>query len=303
MVAAITANLANIPLNALLVLVLDWGVVGSAIANVVAQIIDFSWLSKQRPAWTKIARSDATFVRAILRLGWPLGLEMFLDVSSFATLAFIIARFGARELAAHQIALQVSHLTVLPLLALAESASILAGQASGAGRLSEIRPIVRASVAVGLVYAGVLGTALLISPGAIAACFTRDSSVLPLAALLLQMVAGFQLGFVLYAVGKSVLRGLGDLRFTACVTVGIAWLCTPTLGLVLGEYMGYGAVGGWCGLSAEITLASILFGVRLERGGWSKAAERVRTLREQSLDWPAQAAGAEGPITSVESSY
>ena len=284
MTAALVANLANIPLNALLVVVLDFGVVGSAIANVLAQIIDLSLLCKQRASWINCVRADWAIVRRIVRLGWPLGIEMFLDVSSFATLAFIIAQFGAGELAAHQIALQVSHLTILPLLALSEAGSVLAGQAFGGGQLGAIRSILRASLGAGLAYAVVLGIPLLIWPVPIAALFTNDANVRRLAALLVQMVAGFQLGFVLYAVGRAVLRGLGDLRYTACVTVGVAWICTPSLGLILGRYLGYGVVGGWCGISVEITLASILYFWRLERRGWSKTARTVRTSDEPQRD-------------------
>ncbi len=282
MYAALAANLANIPLNALFVVVLDWGVVGSAMANVLAQVIDFSCLCKQRARWTKVARVDWVQIQSIARLGWPLGLEMFLDVSSFATLAFIIARLGATELAAHQIALQVSHLAILPLLALSESASILAGQASGGGRISEVRPIVRASLATGLMFAACMGIPLAIFPDSMAAIFTNDTEVRRLAAILVQMVAGFQVGFVLYAVGRAVLRGLGDLRFTALVTVGVAWVCTPTLGVVLGHMMGYGVVGGWCGISVEVVLASTLYFIRIERRGWHKAAEQVQRATAQT---------------------
>jgi MATE family multidrug resistance protein len=276
MYAALAANLANIPLNALLVVVLDWGVVGSAIANVLAQVIDFSWLCKQRSSWTKLTRVDWLQLQNIARLGWPLGLEMFLDVSSFATLAFIIARLGATELAAHQIALQVSHLAILPLLALSESASILAGQASGGGRLQEIRPIVRASLATGLVFAACSGIPLVLFSGSIAAFFSVDVEVRRLARILVQMVAGFQVGFVLYSVGRAVLRGLGDLRYTALVTVGVAWVCTPTLGVILGHLMGFGVVGGWCGISVEIVLTSTLYFTRIERCGWYRVVERTR---------------------------
>ena len=282
MFAALAANLANIPLNALLVVVLDWGVVGSAIANVLAQVIEFSWLCKQRSSWVKMTHVDWAQIRTIVRLGWPLGVEMFLDVSSFATLAFIIARLGATELAAHQIALQVSHLAILPLLALSESASILAGQACGGGRLREIRPIIRSSLAAGLLFAACMGIPLALFPTSIAAFFTTDTEVSRLAAVLVQMVAGFQVGFVLYSVGRAVLRGLGDLRYTAMVTVGVAWICTPTLGILLGHVMGYGVVGGWCGISVEIVLASMLYFVRIERRGWRKAAERVRGQTTQA---------------------
>jgi multidrug resistance protein, MATE family len=281
MAAALGANLANIPFNALFVLVLDWGVVGSALANVIAQFIEFAWLAQQRRQWINVRQASWASVKSTASLGWPLGVEMFLDVSSFATLAFIIARFGAVELAAHQIAVQISHLTVLPLLALGESASVLAGQSAGARRFGDIHPITRTSVAVGLGYAAILGLLLLILHDSVATLFTPDRAVRELAGLLVPVVAGFNLAFVLYATGRAVLRGLGDLRFTACVTVGVAWICTPTLGLLLGSYVGWGVMGGWCGVGLEVTLAGVLYFVRLEQGGWSRAAARMNSTASE----------------------
>lgn len=281
--AALAANLANIPFNAVFVLLLDWGVAGSALANVIAQAIEFALLANQRRSWLHLRQCSWATVRNTASLGWPLGVEMFLDVSSFATLALIIARFGAVELAAHQIALQVSHLTALPLLALGESASVLAGQSAGARRFEDVNPITRSCVAIGLIYAASFGSVLFFCNDWVASLFTTDGQVRTLSSLLVHVVAGFNLSFVLYASGRAVLRGLGDLRFTACVTVGVAWVCTPTLGLLLGRYAGWGVMGGWCGIALEVTLASLLYFARLERRGWVNAVLRVTTTAEPQL--------------------
>jgi MATE family multidrug resistance protein len=276
--AAVLANVANVPLNALLVLGLHWGVVGSALANVFAQLVEFIWLARQRRGW--LARASAVGrgkLARLFRLGWPLGLEMFLDISSLSVLSLVIARMGALELAAHQIAMQVSHLTLLPLLAVGEGAAILAGYAYGGGRTEQVAGIARAGVGVGLLYAAVMALPLVVAPDLVAACFARSTELCLRAALLLHLVAGFQLAFVFYAVGRAVLRGLGDLRYTVRVTVGVAWLCTPTLGLLLGHGLGWGAIGGWCGLCTEILVASTIYFHRLRSGGWRVAASRVLT--------------------------
>jgi len=291
--AALAANLANIPFNALFVLLLDWGVVGSALANVIAQVIEFAWLANQRRSWIAFRGTSWSTVKNTASLGWPLGAEMFLDVSSFATLAVIIARFGSIELASHQIALQVSHLTALPLLALGESASVIAGQSVGARRFADVIPITRSCVAIGLGYAAGFGSILFLCNGWVASLFTTDHEVRRLSALLIHVVAGFNLSFVLYASGRAVLRGLGDLRFTACVTVGVAWVCTPTLGVVLGRHLGWGVMGAWCGIATEVTLASVLYFLRLERQGWAKAALRVNARAGAP---PAAGQGARNPV-------
>jgi Na+-driven multidrug efflux pump len=169
-------------------------------------------------------------------------------------------------MAAHQIALQISHLSILPILALSESVSVLSGNATGAGRPSFVPRIVRVGLGLGMIYAGALSLLLLSMPEAITRVFTTDSQVLRLTVVLLIVVAGFQFAFVFYAICRAALRGTGDLKYTATVTVATAWLFTPPLGYLFGHVLGFGVVGGWCALAAEITCASALYIQRLERG-------------------------------------
>jgi len=209
---------------------------------------------------------------------------MFLDVSAFSLLGFILARLGTVEMAAHQIALQISHLSILPILALGESVSVLSGNAVGARRSEGIPTIVRVGLGLGLLYAGAMSLLLLTLPRPIVALFTNSAPVQRLSAVLLTVVAGFQLGFVFYGICRAALRGLGDLKFTAKVTVGAAWICTPPLGYLFGHLLGFGVVGGWCALAIEITLASALYIVRLERRGFVANAGLLNGLLEPQAE-------------------
>jgi multidrug resistance protein, MATE family len=269
--AAVTANLANIPLNALFVLHLGWGVSGSAWANVLAQAIDLGCLAWQRRTWLgELIRVEWSLVRQIMVRGWPLGAEMFLDVGAFSALGFILARLGAIEMASHQIALQICHLSILPIIALGEAASVLAGQAAGARSLERVPQILRVGILSGVLFSSATGLVLLLVPRSIVGAFTSDVAVQRLAAIVLYPVVGFQVAFSCYCIGKSVLRALGDIRFTATVTVAAAWICTPPLTLLFGHGLGWGVVGGWCALAVEITLASTIYLVRFEHGSWQQ---------------------------------
>jgi len=57
---------------------------------------------------------------------------------------------------------------------------------------------------------------------------------------------------------------------------------------ILGKHYGLGAVGGWLGLCVEIFVAVGILWWRLERRGWTRAAElsreRVEAAAEDSSD-------------------
>jgi multidrug resistance protein, MATE family len=272
--AALAGNVLNIPLNALLVLGLGFGVAGSAFANVVAQAIECGWLLWQRRAWLGksivVQREDRA---ALFRLGWPQGLEFILDVSSFSALAVIVARIGANHLAAHQIVLQVSHLTLLPLIAVGEAACVLVGQALGAGKAREVTRTALIGCYTGWLLAFFAALGLWFGRHALGPIFTTDREVLRITAELLAIAGLNQLFFVPYIIGKSTLRGAGDVRFTAISTVLVAWACTPTLGALLGIWLGWGAAGAWWGLIVELCFASALFTWRLASGRWLAARD------------------------------
>ena len=63
-----------------------------------------------------------------------------------------------------------------------------------------------------------------------------------------------------------------------------SWLCTPTLTWILGEHYGLGAVGGWLGLCVEIFVAAGILWWRLERRGWTRAAELSRERVEAAAE-------------------
>lgn len=274
--AAVAANLANIPLNFLFVPVLGWGVTGSAWANVLAQLLDIGILAWQRRRWlAETRRVNWRLVSQVAHLGWPLGLEFFLDVGAFSALGFVLARLGAVEMAAHQIALQICHLSILPINALGEAASVLTGHAAGARRLERVPRILRVGILLGVAFSAGTGAVILGLPDFIIRLFSNDEPVRRLAAIVLYAVVGFQIAFSLYSLGKCVLRALGDIRFTASVTVLSAWFCSPPLAFVFGHLLGWGIVGGWCALAIEITVASTAYLVRFESGAWQKYAGQL----------------------------
>jgi MATE family multidrug resistance protein len=81
-------------------------------------------------------------------------------------------------------------------------------------------------------------------------------------------------------VARSILRGVGDVRFAAVIGVVTAWVLTPPLTWALGFRLGMGAFGGWLGLCAETIVGAFVLWHRLRAGHWRELAAATRRLVE-----------------------
>jgi MATE family multidrug resistance protein len=281
MVAGVLGNLANIALNGWLVLALHWGVRGSAIATLLGHSVELVVVSVAQsrhgfPFLTKGGGARLRHVIALVKVGAPTGVQFLLEMGSFALLTTIVSSMGETQMAAHQIALQVIHFSFLPTVALAEAASVLAGQAVGADRDELVLRVAKAGVLAATIYTGIWTVLVVVAGPLLVSGFNAAPAVASAALTLLYVSASFQLADGVATMARGVLRGAGDVRVPARLGVLTAWLCTPPSAIVLGRVMGLGALGGWIGLSIEIIVLAALCWRRLTRGEWKQMAEQAR---------------------------
>jgi len=278
MLANLAANLLNLVLDPLLIFGCGLGVAGAAwstvVANAVAAGLLWRFQVQQGPRW---ALPSAAHVASVVRVGLPLGLQFLLELGAFTLLVAILAGISNVDLAAHQIALQFCHFSFLPALAVGEAASVLSAQAVGANRDAGVRIVARHALGLAIAYTGACGLLFAAAARPLAALFTTNEAVRDLAAQLLYVAAAFQVFDGANIVARCVLRGAGDVRYPAAVGVLTAWVCTPPLTLGLGISLGWGALGGWLGLCAEIVLGAGVLWWRFVKGHWRAAAERSRS--------------------------
>ncbi len=275
--SALAANLTNIALDSLFILGLGWGVSGAGAAAALGHVVEASLLIRaSRDPGVAFGLARVRHVVHILKLGLPLGLQFFLEVGAFGVLVVMLGRIGDVDLAAHQIALQVTHFSFLPAFAMGEAASVLVGQAVGAGEDGLVKSLGRRALGIAALYAGLCGLGFWLFGSVIARAFTDDLAVRAVTARLLCVAAVFQVFDAASVVARSVLRGTGDVRFPALIAVTTAWVSTPPLTWLLGYHFGLGAVGGWLGLCVEIVVGAIILWIRVERGGWRRHAAEAR---------------------------
>jgi len=275
--ASLAGNAVNIALDCVLILGLDWGVQGAAVATIFGNATEVAVLAWPMRAQLRGVAWRLAAVREVWRQGVPNGLQFIMEVGAFLILTVLIARMSATDGAAHQMVLHLVNVSFLPAHALAESAAVLVGQAVGANKDHLVPLVARRAFTLGAAYASVCCVLYAVLGGMIAhAMSAGDAALGARATTLVHVSLLFLVADASNVIARGVLRGASDVRYAAIVGIATSWLTTPPLAWLLGVHAGLGAVGGWLGLAIEIVVGAVLFWYRVQRGGWRAAAARAR---------------------------
>jgi multidrug resistance protein, MATE family len=221
------------------------------------------------PSGAPLSLRQAT--REVVELGLPTGAQFGAETLAFTAFTALLGGAGKEQIAAHQIGLAVIRTSFLPGAAIAEAASVMVGRSLGARRLDAADRAAKSAVIVAVAFMASCGVVFAVFGGALARTFTRDAEVVAIAQKLLLLAAAFQVLDAVNIVYRGALRGAKDVRVAALVGSAVVWLFIPTSALVLGRWMGWGALGGWVGFVGETTVGALVLWLRWTRGGWRRA--------------------------------
>jgi MATE family multidrug resistance protein len=241
------------------------GAAGSAWATVASRwlmfllLLGFGWapLHGALVPWRRESLHLAP-IRAMLRLGIPIGLQQFLEFGVFGAIGALMGVLGTSEMAAHQIAINLASLTFMVPVGVGAAAAVRVGHAAGAGDAAAAREAARAAVACGVGFMCLTGAIFLIAPRAIAELYTTEQPVLALAAVLIPVAGVFQVFDGIQAVCAGVLRGLGDTRVPFMINLAGFWLAGFPVSIALGFFTPLRAVGLWWGFVAGLAVVAAL---------------------------------------------
>ncbi len=272
--AALVGNLVNFVLNVALIPGAGFGVLGAGLAALAGNATELGFLIVPVRGRLRGLRWDPPAARALWRQGAPTGVQFLLEVGSFLLLTTILAGLSAADAGAHQLVLQLTHLSFLPAHALGEAASVLVGNAVGAGRLELVPRVARRALLLGAAYTALCTVVFAVAARPIALLLGggSDPALLAVTTTLIYVSAAFLIADAANIIARGVLRGAGDVRYAAVIGVATAWLMTPPTAWLLGRVAGWGAAGGWIGLTAEIILGAVLLWRRVASGAWREAA-------------------------------
>ena len=267
--AIIAANVINVVANYALIFgnlgMPALGVVGSAWATSLSRwvmLIALFWsakpflmryLGRLRRVWTWNG------YRKILSIGVPIGWQMSLELWLFVAVALLIGTLGSRELAAHQIALNLASLAFMVPLGIGGAAATRVGNAIGRGSRTAARRSAGVCLLIGGVVMSFSGTVFFVAPGALSRLYTNDVEIIALAVQLIPIAALFQIFDGIQVVGAGVLRGMADTRFAAIIALIGYWFIGLPLGWFFAFGQGMGPQGLWLGFSAGLGSVAFLF--------------------------------------------
>ncbi|HEX7937584.1 MAG TPA: MATE family efflux transporter [Gemmatimonadaceae bacterium] len=257
------------------------GVRGSAIATVASRLSMALMLLAL--SWPHLRRYLMHFDRAsfdlaplgrMLALGLPIGFQQFLEISAFGTIGLLTGKFGAEQVAAYQIALNMAALTFMVPLGVSAAASVRVGNAVGAGDAPRSRVAARQAYLLGIGFMSTTAILFLTLPEQLAGLYTRDATVIAIAGLLVPIAGVFQIFDGMQAVGAGVLRGLGDTRVPLVAMLTGYWLIGVPVSVWLGFYTNLGSVGLWWGFVAGLASVALFLLIRV-RVMFARGVRRV----------------------------
>jgi len=250
------------------------GLPGSAVANVVAQLVGGVLFLRALQRTGVAIRPDRVILLAQLRVGRDLTARTVALQACFLIAAAVAARLGTAQVGAHQIALQLFFFLALVLDSFAIAAQALVGESLGAGRVDQARATAWRVTRYGAAVGGLAAVLLLAGFDLIPRVFSPDEAVVEQAQrvwwwfAVMQPVAG-----VVFAL-DGVLMGAGDVAYLRSLTlaasvVGFLPLLLLTLPLDLG------LPGVWAGLVLLSVIRLLGLVWRVRSGRWAVVGARA----------------------------
>ncbi|MFO1184429.1 MAG: MATE family efflux transporter [Bauldia sp.] len=201
------------------------------------------------------------------RLGAPIGLTMWFEVSVFNAAVFLIGTIGAAALAAHQIVITMASLTFMVPFGFSQAASVRVGLAYGAGDNTAIARAGWTAFASAEAFMAAMALLMLLAPRLLIGVFLapdapENAEAVALAGGYLVFAALFQLADGAQSVGAGMLRGLHDTRVPMLFALVGYWGLGLPLGTLLAFRAGWAGAGIWAGLAAGLAIVAVLMVTR-----------------------------------------
>lgn len=233
----------NMALDPLLIYGLKWGVVGAAIATLIAQMVMFILYIKLGGTWFEFRLENSLGqhkerIKAIMSLGWAVSFQRILFTLINILLAKQIAKFGPEAIAAQKIGLQIESITYMVTGGLNGAVASFTGQNYGARYYKRMKQGYQAAVGLSISYAVLTTTLFIVLAKPMASIFVDDSMTIQMTAAYLQIIAYSQIFNAIEMVSNGWFTGAQKPQIPATVSIlftalrlPMAWILMIPLGL------------------------------------------------------------------------
>jgi MATE family multidrug resistance protein len=267
------------------------GIIGAGISTVVATALSFLlfiafYFGKEHRDTFSVLRSfslDTKILRRYWRLGFPSGLELFLNVAAFNLFLLMFQSYGTAEGAAAAIVFNWDILSFVPMIGLNVGVISLIGRFVGARDMTRVNEVMTAAFAVALAYGAVLATLYITLRYPLVEVFAPPrgdfSAIRQLSAWMMIGLSSYVLADAVILVSGGVLRGAGDTRWLMVASVILHWAMLVAQFFIIHVFKLSPKVS-WLTFVVMILAIAVVYALRLKRGRWRDPEVLERVMAE-----------------------
>lgn len=277
MYASLVMNVINILGNALLIFVFHLGVLGAALATLVGRIFAAAYVTRQlqrpmnpmRIGTPEQFKPDGAYIRRILAIGVPNGLENGMFHFGKLILSSLVSTLGTAAIAANAVSNSLSSMANIPGNAVSLAMTPVVGRCLGAGRRKEAKRYTKLLMLIACAGIALTNAALFVLIPYMTGWFSLSPEA---AELTVFVMRSFNVVAVLFWAGSftlpNALRAGGDAKFTMAVSMVSMWLFRVLMCYVFVLKMDMGLFGVWLGMYIDWICRMICFALRFAGGKW-----------------------------------
>lgn len=206
---------------------------------------------------------DMYIVNEQIRLGLPIGLSNFAEMSIFSVAGLVMAHYGTKVIAAHQAAISFTNLFYCFPLSVSIASTIAVGYEVGAKRYADARQYTKIARGLAIVIALLICMYTFTHLREIAGYYTNDPNMVQLIMNFLSYAVFFT---VIDAFGtpiQGILRAYKDVKSISIIAIGCYWALSLPFALLYTMVLHQGPYGVWLALLSAVAGAGICYTWRL----------------------------------------
>jgi MATE family multidrug resistance protein len=226
---------------------------------------------------------DRGIFRRYVRLGFPSGFEMFMNVATFNLFILMFQSYGIAQGAAAAIVFNWDMMSFVPMIGLHIAVISLIGRYVGANDMSRVDGVIAAGYKMALGYSSILALCFVIFRVDLLNVFSGSgenfAEILEIGSFMMVGLACYMMADAIILISGGVLRGAGDTRWLMVVSISLHWL------MLIAQYFiiivfDYGPRLSWVAFVLSLIIIAAVYFLRLRGGVWREPERLARVMRE-----------------------
>lgn len=275
LIGTIIGNVLNIVLNSIFLFVLDWGVMGVAVATVISRVVNLIIVAAMGAVLIKAKQSPdrlpaGRILGQIIKIGFPSACETAL----YNVAMTLIVRYmnqmdtDGMNVTARSYTMQIANFSYCIGAALAQANAIMTGWRIGAKEYDECNKGTKKAAIYGIIAATCFSVTFAASGHFIVHIFTDDVQMINLVVKLLIVDIFLEFGRVTNLVYGQALKTSGDALFPVVMGAIFMYLFAVGGTYFLGIHLGLLAVGAYIAMAADECARAVGMVIRWKSGKW-----------------------------------